>query len=499
MHFVIAASAAVLGLVSASIFRVRHNLRRKGLPPGPDPLPLVGNLHQVDSTYPWLTFSKWKRAYGDLVYCQLFGRDVIVVNSEKVAQDLFEKRSRNYSDRMDMPNMMEPYGFTFDTALLNHDSLWRGHRRVFQQTLRPETIPAYRTMQLRCVASLLGNLESTPTSWWKHIRTFSAAIIMGAMYDHELPANPEDDITYRTMVECADVIFITSSAGMIALLEALPFLKYVPTWFPGGRWVNAVNFKRIVEEMIDTPFRILKKRITTGEARPCIVSEALAKFQDMGKVEDAERVIRDACGTGYIAGEDTTGSTLIVFILAMVLHPHVQKRAQEEIERVVGADRLPDFDDRPTLPYLEAVVRETMRWRPVVPLGIPHAATSDDVYEGQSIPAGAVVIPNIWNIALDPEIYPSPDTFDPERFLDANGQLTKDTCDFVFGFGRRICPGRHFARASVWIVIAQILGTFKIEKAKDASGKSIEPAPEWAAGVTSYPKSFPCNFVSMRK
>ncbi|EIW80605.1 PAH-inducible cytochrome P450 monooxygenase PC-PAH 6 [Coniophora puteana RWD-64-598 SS2] len=485
MYFLIPASAAVIVLVLTTIVRTRRKLKDKGLPPGPKPLPLMGNLYQVDPAHPWITFAEWKR-YGDPVYCQMFGRDVVVVNSERVAQDLFEKRSRNYSDRMSMPNMLEPYGLAFDTAALNHDTVWRGHRRVFQQTLRPETIVAYEATQFRCAANLLKDMRITPESWWKHIRKYSAAVIMGAMYDHELPMKPEEDITFRTMVEGADLIFIIASAGMIALLTALPFLRYVPAWCPGGRWLNAENSLRRMNALINTPFNTLKKRIASGEAGPCMMSEAFAKFEDMSKLEDAERIIKDACGTAYIGEYIPTGSTLIVFTLAMILYPVVQKRAQEEIESVVGVDRLHEFSDKPLLPYTEALVRETLRWRPVVPLAISHAATSDDIYEGYSIPeVGAAVIPNIWAMTRDPEKYPRPDTFDPGRFLDANGHLTKDTCEISFGFGRRICPGRHFARASVWIAIAQILASFTIEKAKDASGNPITPAPEWATGITS--------------
>ncbi|EIW84440.1 cytochrome P450 [Coniophora puteana RWD-64-598 SS2] len=182
----------------------------------------------------------------------------------------------------------------------------------------------------------------------------------------------------------------------------------------------------------------------------------------------------------------------------MVLYPDVQARAREEIEAVVGTERLPDFRDRPALPYIEAVLREILRWKPVVPLGIPHAAASDDVYDGFMIPKRAVIIPNLWAMARDPLKYSSPDTFSPERFLDSNGNLVHDTPYFVFGFGRRICPGRHLALGSVWIAIAQILASFSIEKAKDAAGTSIDPNPGWTHGVTSCPKPFPCNFIARK-
>ncbi|EIW84493.1 cytochrome P450 [Coniophora puteana RWD-64-598 SS2] len=491
MNFAISAAVAILAVVLTIALRTRRRLREKGFPPGPDPLPLLGNVHQVNSTCPRLTFTEWKRVYGDIVYCSMLGREFVIVNSEKVAEDLMDKRSRNYSNRMDM------YGLISDTVSLNHDDLWRAHRRVLQQTLRPEALVVYRHTQLRCAATLLQNLHDTPSSWWGHIRTFSAATIMGAMYDHDLPADPKDDKAFCTVVEGKDLKVHLGSLGMISLLTVFPMLKYVPTWFPVGRYMNAAKFVRAMDEMIETPYDILQKRTATGEARPCVISEALSKFQDDSKLDNVEQVIKHASGEETVGSNKLllyqysptslackTGSTLLTFTLAMVLHPHVQKLAQDEIDKVIGVDRLPYFNDKPDLPYLEAVFRETLRWRPVAPLGIPHAATNEDVYEGYYIPKGNRFINFIRAMAQDKNKYPSPDTFDPSRFFDSDGQLTNDTCEFVFGFGRRVCPGRHFAQASVWTAMAHILATFSILRDNDASGEPIEPAPDWAEGVT---------------
>ncbi|EIW84445.1 cytochrome P450 [Coniophora puteana RWD-64-598 SS2] len=423
---------------------------------------------------------------------------MLIVNSEKVADNLMDKRSLNYSDRMDMSKMLKPYGLDFDTALIQHDVTWRGHRRVLQQTLRPEVIGVYQSTQLRCAVDLLQNLTCTPASWWKHLRTFSAAVILGATYDHELSKDPENDHILRAVVDGMELALELSSAGPIALISALPILKYLPTWIPGPRWANAANCKRLMDEMINAPFEELLKKMAAGEAGHCVVADALEKFKDTTKVENIERSIRNSCGTAYAAGEETTGSTLIVFTLAMVLYPSVQKRAQAEIDRIVGADRLPDLNDRPSLPYVEAVFRETLRWKPVVPLAIPHAAANEDIYDGYLIPKGTVILPNLWAMSRDSTKYPFPDVFDPERFLDADENITGDTPNFAFGFGRRICPGRHLASGSVWIAMAQILASFSIEKAKDTSGNTVEPNPEWATGATSYPLQFPCNFVPRR-
>jgi len=176
----------------------------------------------------------------------------------------------------------------------------------------------------------------------------------------------------------------------------------------------------------------------------------------------------------------------------MVLNPDVQKRAYADITRICGNDRLPTFEDRLSLPYIEAIVRETLRWYPVAPLGIPHSTTDDDVYEGQIIPKGTTVMVNVWGICRDDTRFHRASKFTPERFLRNDGTLNDDTMDFVFGFGRRICPGKHLADASLWAAIASMLAVFRFEKAKDANGVEIDFVPEWSSGSTSYPKPFPC-------
>jgi len=283
--------------------------------------------------------------------------------------------------------------------------------------------------------------------------------------------------------------------GTAVLVKVFPFLRHIPRWMPGG-WLNAAYCKGQLDDMVKIPFEELKTRIASGEAGECLGIDALER-STQASVLEAD--VRDACGSAFSAGAETTASALMVFFLAMTLHPEVQSRAQQEIDTVVGTDRLPTFDDSPSLPYVEAIYRETLRWYPVLPLGIPHASERDDVYCGHQIPGGSVVIPNVWAMTRDTNKYPDPEAFKPERFLDADGNVTDDECDFVFGFGRRVCVGRHLVKASLWVAIASILAELRIEKAKDSEGKIIEPNPEWICGMTVCPKPFPCSIVSRRR
>ncbi|CUA74191.1 O-methylsterigmatocystin oxidoreductase [Rhizoctonia solani] len=190
-------------------------------------------------------------------------------------------------------------------------------------------------------------------------------------------------------------------------------------------------------------------------------------------------------------GSDTTVSSLKTFVLAMLLFPECQAKAQGEIDRVIGSSRLPTFDDKDQLPYVNNLINEVMRWQPVTPLAVPHACTQDDVYRNYRIPKGAIVIGNVWSMSRNAEVYKNPEDFNPDRFLDP--QVPKIP---AFGFGRRLCPGIHYAEASIFITVTSILAAYTITKAKDENGEEITPSTEGVAeSVVYHPKPFKCVFT----
>jgi len=170
----------------------------------------------------------------------------------------------------------------------------------------------------------------------------------------------------------------------------------------------------------------------------------------------------------------------------MVLFPDVQRRAQAEIDSVIGAGRLPVYADREQLPYVTAVVTELFRWHSVAPLGVPHAALEDTAVGEYAIPKGAIIIANLWNMLNDPEIYPSPAIFDPTRYLASPPQ--RDPRTLCFGFGRRVCPGKELAQPSLFTCVAMTLATFDIERAGGAL-----PVHENTHGTISHAKPCACR------
>jgi len=182
------------------------------------------------------------------------------------------------------------------------------------------------------------------------------------------------------------------------------------------------------------------------------------------------------------------------FFVAMLLYPDIQQKAQDELDSVIGRDRLPTFEDRPRLPFIDAVCKEILRWRPVTPLALPHAAMKDDIYDGFFIPKGAVVIPNSWAMLHDPTLYPEPDIFKPERFINTDGSLRDDpNLASAFGFGKRICPGRHVVDATLFIVVASLLAAFNIKRGEGGGSKPSDYT--FTGTLSSRPDPFSCSFI----
>ncbi|KAG6328499.1 hypothetical protein ID866_10590, partial [Astraeus odoratus] len=251
--------------------------------------------------------------------------------------------------------------------------------------------------------------------------------------------------------------------------------SYIPSWLPGGRYKQHAKECRILaRQVLNDPVQYVKDSMAFGLARKSLVCDLLRNQVGRGTSYDREEAIKGVAASSFLAGAETTFSTLLVFILAMVLFPEVQTKAQEEIDHVIGRQRLPDFNDRENMPYVEAVVLETLRWYPVIPLGVPHMTTEDDVFDGMYIPKGATVMINVWH-------------------LTQSGKIVEDTSSPVFGLGRRICPGRHVADQSIWAAIVSILATLQIGKEKDEHDNEIDVVPEFTTGAGQHPKRFPCS------
>ncbi|KAL4246094.1 cytochrome P450 family protein [Abortiporus biennis] len=293
-----------------------------------------------------------------------------------------------------------------------------------------------------------------------------------------------------------ELISISNGLGDMgtSIIDVIPVLRHVPYWVPGAWYAKyAKKYRPKAKSLMDGPFEEVQNRISLGTAEPCYLANELETLQNKGPIMEHDfRRLKMAAFQLYMAGGETTSSTLMMFLLVMVHNPHIQKIAQKELDEVLGHKRLPDFEDKDSLPYVTALVNEVFRWKPVIPLGVPHTSMEDDIYNNMFIPKGTMIIPNQRYMLSDPSTYHDPQSFAPERFLPRPDGYGEPLPTSAFGFGRRICPGKQLAEGSIWIAITSILSTFDILPLRDGEGKPVLPTMEFDVHLTVRPKSLPC-------
>ncbi|KAF8510589.1 cytochrome P450 [Gautieria morchelliformis] len=474
---------------------VNHGTRRipKGLrlPPGPQARLIGGNAKDMPAQREWETYERWAKEYGEIVHVNVFGKPMIFLNTMEVAQDLFERRSSIYSDRFEFPMLNGLMGWNFNLGLMRYGDWWRRHRKMFYQKFHARAAMAYYHIHVKQTKTLLRSFYHSPADFTRHLRYLAAATIVEIVYGIRI--RPKDDPYIKTAETALAGITEAGPPGTF-LVDTIPILKYVPEWVPGAGFKKKARiWRKSTIEMSSVPFTAVKKAMEAGIASEAVavsLLEELAHKQD--PPADEEQIIQNVSGVAYAAGSETTYAAMVTFVLAMVLYPEVQKRAQAELDSVVGMSRLPVFEDRDSLPYVTALCKEVHRWHPALPLGVARRLMRDDVYGEYFIPGGSVVLDNAWSILHDEGVYgPRVNEFEPERFLQPG------IIDPVaqFGFGRRTCAGRHMAQNSLWMAISCILHVFSIAPARDQGGKEIPVDASFTSGLISRPEPFQCSIV----
>jgi len=288
----------------------------------------------------------------------------------------------------------------------------------------------------------------------------------------------------------------TTSAATVPgtfLVDTFPMLKYVPEWMPGAGFKKiAREWRALQETVVNRPYNMVQEQMVKGTAKSCFVTDCIEDRINGARNSLDDYAIKSMAAVVYAAGSDTNLATMTCFVLAIVLHPDVQRRVHAELDSVLGEERLPTFEDKERLPYFMNVFREVLRWLVVFPFAIPHRATNSDTYKGHYIPADATVVGNSWALLHDPDIYPDPENFHPERFEQPN---VPDPIDYaVFGYGRRSCAGKSMALDTVWIAMATMLSVFSIDAPVDGNGKPVMPKIKFRRSTINHPAPFDCTF-----
>ncbi|CAL1703516.1 unnamed protein product [Somion occarium] len=462
------------------------------LPPGPPRRLVIGNLLDIPETSLWKTLTNMAQSYGDVLSLKVFSQPIVVLSSLQAATDLFDKRAAIYSDRYTSVMMHELCNAGWIPTFMNYGDRWRNTRKIYHQYFGPHALHNYKSVQDEKLRSFLRRLRDEPEHFNDHILYVFGATIMKMMYGIEV-----QDSRHEEVVTAEQAMSKFAEAGQPGrwLVDMFSPLKYVPEWFPGAQFKKLASLCiSLSERTRNNAFNKAKQAYESGHPLPCIVTDILEKLPDTAEGRELEQCARDSLGSAFAAGSDTTVAYVKWFFLAMLMHPEAQKKAQQELDRVVGPDRLPDVDDRASLPYTEAVIKEVLRWQPVAPLAFTHCTAADDEYRGYHIPKGTIVIGNAWSILHDTSAYPDPESFMPERFLNPDGSLNANIRDpqvACFGFGRRTCPGRYLAMNSLYQVIASVLHTFNISPSLNDVGRNVIPSE--VEGLIFRPLHYDCS------
>ncbi|KAF9260384.1 cytochrome P450 [Marasmius fiardii PR-910] len=461
--------------------------RNPSLPPGPKGLPVVGNVLDMPKGQEWKTFAEWGRQYGGICSVSLMGQPMIIVNSAEIMAEL-DKKSSIYSDRPRLEMGGELVGYSKTLVLIPYGDRFKAYRRHISRMIgTPKATSNYHAMEEVEMHKFLKRVAENPDELPKHLRKFSGAVIMKLAYGIEVQ---ESNDPFVELIEEANDNFNLATAPGAFFVDVFPSLRRLPAGFPGaGFQALAAKWAKAFNDMVEVPYAYAQNLIHQGKAPSSFLTTALENERSL--TEEDIFVIKHTAASLYGAGADTGVAAQHAFFLAMIRHPDVQRKAQAEIDAVIGSDRLPGFSDRDRLPYVNAVVTEALRWHSVAPTGVPHRATEDGVIAGYYIPKGSLIIANLWNMLHDPEVYPNPFVFDPERHVGTPEKpAQRDPRQVCFGFGRRICPGLHLAEASLWLCIAMSLAVFDIRPEVGEDGEPIIPEHENTSGTISHPVPF---------
>ncbi|KAF8960907.1 cytochrome P450 [Flammula alnicola] len=468
---------------------------RKSMPPGPLGLPLVGNRHQLPAMKPWIKFAEWNKQYGPVTSIFLGSTPVIILGTAQPAWDLLEKRSDIYSSRPRFVVAGEILSDNKRGLMLPNNDTWRRWRKVLHIGFHSRQAATYNEIQSLESKLVLKQILDEPKDYDRHLQRFAASLAVSVTYGRRIKS--VDEWVVKEQMDAVD-----SPIPGKYLVESWPWLLKLPRSLQWFRREPEMRKQRDISFLMHL-FNEVKEQMQKSTIPDCLTSQCITNIKQLG-MDEVE--LAYGVSSPFGAGIETTAGTTTTFIMAMLHYPDVQKRAQTELDAVIGQDRMPEYEDRENLPYLRALITklsgmkppalEPCRWRPVAILGgTPHAVTTDDVYNGMFIPKGSTVFANFHLFLRVQEMFPEPETFRPERFLETENPRLKNF-DLPFGFGRRSCPGIHLALNSLFINISRILWAFDIKPALDKNGNEIIPdSNNYTNGFNSRPISFDCRLM----
>jgi cytochrome P450 len=475
----------IILIASVIIYFVRKQSQRPpgGLKSAPGPkgaLPIIGNGHQL-TAQPHRQIQRWAKEFGELYKIRLGYYDWYMLCSPQAVKEVMDKQSVHTSSRAPMPVASDALSGGMRFLFMGYGPEWRTLRGISHKLLTPAVSKTFQPSQewegKMLLEEILKGSESKTGDevGYKAVRRYTVSVIMTSTYGRRIPQWECDEVReiYGIMNDFSNV----ATPGNY-LADTLPPLGQLPPRLQWWRSSLTPLFQRQASLWMSF-WSSLKTQMETGQAPECFVKQVVESGYEKQGVSELQ--VAFLAGSLIEAGSETTSAGINTALLYLSAYPDVRAKAYEEIFRVVGESRSPTFDDEHDLPYIRAIVKETMRMRPVTNIGTPHFTTAPITYKGIHIPANSVVAIQQYAIHYDESLFPEPDRFNPDRYLAypekagvyaAGDAMKRD--HWNFGAGRRICSGMHLAENSMLIVLAKLLWAFDILPPLDESGKEVK-------------------------
>ena len=451
-------------------------------------MPFLGRVHDVDPNAPWFKITEFCSDFNGMFQTRMVGEDHLWISDPKIAYDLISKRANIYSSRPEIRAVPGSDRQAQYLPLLAHGDAWRRQRKFATIMLTASHNSKYHGYVEFETKRLLFKLLTEPENYFKFNDQYCGRVTAWLNYGRPDSA----DELCRNARE-----FIPQVGPSGSIINILPFLRHVPIAINPAKW--PVRRRREREERVFlNAMEQAEADFRSGVAFP--TNHAHAYLQRKYSSDSSARKRDELPGTAYgFAPDDreiaytigmlatvaifTIGAPLNGFYLAMVLHPEWQEKVRQEIDSVLGTRKMiATREDYPQLPLLRACIKEVMRWRPVVPLGVPRKIEEDNEYNGHWIRKGTVAHVVELAVTRDPEVYPDPETFNPGRWLDPSYPTFKSPLTehpnlygfHGFGSGRRICPGIALTEAELLGACSGLLSAFVLEKKVRADGTVVD-------------------------
>ncbi|KAB8078110.1 cytochrome P450 [Aspergillus leporis] len=484
-------SAIALCLALRYLWRIGR--REYKIPDGPPVAPLLGNEHQIPAVDAHLRFMEWAKKYGGLFSLKRFNNTTIVITDRKLVKDLIDKKSSIYSHR---PVSLVSHLITGSDHLLvmQYGEMWRSIRKLIHQYfMESHCDRIHWQIQEAEAKQMLYDFLTMPEDHMLHPKRYSNSITNSLVFGIRTKT-VQDEYMIR-LYALMDKWSLVQELGATPPVDSFAALRLVPQWLLGNWRNRALEVGDMMQDLYSTVLNRVRDRRTQGIHRGSFMDRVLDGLE---KAPLTENQLRFLGGVLMEGGSDTSSSLILTIIQAMIKYPHVQARAQAEIDTVIGAERSPGWSDFSSLPYINMIIKESHRWRPVSPLGVSHAVAKDDWVNGNLLPKGSTVVLNVWGMHHDAARWQNPQHFHPDRFCDFPGLASEysskewDKRDhYGYGAGRRICPGIHLAERNLFIGVAKLLWAFEFTE-PPGSDSDISPETGATKGFLHCPRDYKC-------